>query len=167
MAKSERYYAVIPAEKNNDEHETLYFWYGRFARRGIPDDYGWSPLEGDQSIDDWESLREFLENTIALDMDRGDCDEDFAKNVEIHRIVTKTETVSEETVVNGKKKTVRKTVETEEDELSDHKLSMDRINEIGEEKYGWNGAEPYNICPRCGEDGWQGSNCPNCGYDLH
>lgn len=167
MANSERYYAVLPAEKNDETHETLYFWRRNTTRRGIPSDYGWSPLEGDQTLDSWSDLKEKLENTIALDMDNGDCDEDFASKIEIHRIVTITETEKEESVEDGKKTTVSKTVTTEKDELTDLKLSVDNINEIGEEKYGWNGKEPYNICPKCGEDGWQGSNCPNCGYDLH
>ena len=163
---NKKYYAMVSADKN-DDGETLYFWYGRFARRDVPSDYGWSPLEGDQSLDDWDSLHRFLVNTLALDIDRGDCDEEFVDNIEIHCVETVTETVTEETEVDGKKKRVVKTVETQEDLISDYKVTMEEVTEVGEEKYGWNDAEPYNICPSCGEDGWQGDICPNCGYDLH
>lgn len=142
------YYAVITS-KYTTAGDTLYFWHTNFARRGIPSDYGWSSRPSDKTVDDsLENLQYFLNNTLALDIDRGDWDEDEIPHIEIRKISTQK-------------------IITEVDEPTTETVSMDKITEIGEEEYGWNGKEPYNVCPRCGEDGWQGSNCPNCGYDLH
>lgn len=164
---NDEYYAIIPGSKT-DDGKTLYFWTGRSARRGIPSSYGWSDRPEDKCLMDQSTLLEFLYHTLILDIDQGEAEMDEVDIIEIYRVVNKTEVISEDvTNENGKKTTIKKTLETVTDELTDIKLSKGRLEDIGEEEFGWNGAEEYHICPSCGEDGWTGDHCPNCGYDYH
>ena len=113
----EMYYAVLPAEKA-EHHETLYFWFSNYASRGFPSDYGWSNREQDKKYASKETLMEFLHNTLALEVDRGHWSLDEVEGVQIHKVI-------------------EKTITTTEDTLEDYGAGIKEIEELGKQRYGW------------------------------
>ena len=113
----EMYYAVLPAEKA-EHHETLYFWFSNYASRGFPSDYGWSNREQDKKYASKETLMEFLHNTLALEVDRGHWSLDEVEGVQIHKVI-------------------EKTITTTEDTLENYGAGIKEIEELGKQRYGW------------------------------
>lgn len=113
----EMYYAVLPAEKA-EHHETLYFWFSNYASRGFPSDYGWSNREQDKKYAAKEILMEFLHNTLALEVDRGHWSLDEVEGVQIHKVI-------------------EKTITTTEDTLENYGAGIKEIKKLGKQKYGW------------------------------
>ncbi|MCQ2124275.1 MAG: hypothetical protein MJZ25_08855 [Fibrobacter sp.] len=137
------YYAEIPAEKSTTG-KVMGFVYSRTSRRGIPSDYRWEENSATYT-DSLDDLMYVLHNVLALEIDRG-----FNVNVEsveIHKVT-------------------KEIVTATTDELMGKHPDMDAITDIGESKYGWNDQPIYERCPECGEDGWTGDVCPNCGHNL-
>ena len=114
----EMYYAVLPAEKA-EHHETLYFWFSNYASRGFPSDYGWSNREQDKKYASKEILMEFLHNTLALEVDRGHWSLDEVEGVQIHKVI-------------------EKTITTTEDTLENYGAGIKEIKKLGKKRYGWN-----------------------------
>ena len=113
----EMYYAVLPAEKA-EHHETLYFWFSNYASRGFPSDYGWSNREQDKKYASKEILMEFLHNTLALEVDRGHWSLDEVEGVQIHKVI-------------------EKTITTTEDTLENYGAGIKEIKKLGKQRYGW------------------------------
>ena len=113
----EMYYAVLPAEKA-EHHETLYFWFSNYASRGFPSDYGWSNREQDKKYATKEILMEFLHNTLALEVDRGHWSLDEVEGVQIHKVI-------------------EKTITTTEDTLENYGAGIKEIKKLGKQRYGW------------------------------
>lgn len=113
----EMYYAVLPAEKA-EHHETLYFWFSNYASRGFPSDYGWSNREQDKKYASKEILMEFLHNTLALEVDRGHWSLDEVEGVQIHKVI-------------------EKTITTTEDTLENYGAGIKEIKKLGKKRYGW------------------------------
>lgn len=113
----EMYYAVLPAEKA-EHHETLYFWFSNYASRGFPSDYGWSNREQDKKYAAKEILLEFLHNTLALEVDRGHWSLDEVEGVQIHKVI-------------------EKTITTTEDTLENYGAGIKEIKKLGKKRYGW------------------------------
>ena len=113
----EMYYAVLPAEKA-EHHETLYFWFSNYASRGFPSDYGWSNREQDKKYATKETLMEFLHNTLALEVDRGHWSLDEVEGVQIHKVI-------------------EKTITTTEDTLENYGAGIKEIKKLGKKRYGW------------------------------
>lgn len=113
----EMYYAVLPAEKA-EHHETLYFWFSNYASRGFPSDYGWSNREQDKKYASKEILMEFLHNTLALEVDRGHWSLDEVEGVQIHKVI-------------------EKTITTTEDTLENYGADIKEIKKLGKQRYGW------------------------------
>jgi len=113
----EMYYAVLPAEKA-EHHETLYFWFSNYASRGFPSDYGWSNREQDKKYASKEILMEFLHNTLALEVDRGHWSLEEVEGVQIHKVI-------------------EKTITTTEDTLENYGAGIKEIKKLGKERYGW------------------------------
>jgi hypothetical protein len=113
----EMYYAVLPAEKA-EHHETLYFWFSNYASRGFPSDYGWSNREQDKKYATKETLMEFLHNTLALEVDRGHWSLDEVEGVQIHKVI-------------------EKTITTTEDTLENYGAGIKEIKKLGKQRYGW------------------------------
>lgn len=113
----EMYYAVLPAEKA-EHHETLYFWFSNYASRGFPSDYGWSNREQDKKYATKEILMEFLHNTLALEVDRGHWSLDEVEGVQIHKVI-------------------EKTITTTEDTLENYGAGIKKIKKLGKKRYGW------------------------------
>jgi len=113
----EMYYAVLPAEKA-EHHETLYFWFSNYASRGFPSDYGWSNREQDKKYATKEILMEFLHNTLALEVDRGHWSLDEVEGVQIHKVI-------------------EKTITTTEDILENYGAGIKEIKKLGKQRYGW------------------------------
>ena len=113
----EMYYAVLPAEKA-EQHETLYFWFSNYASRGFPNDYGWSNREQDKKYASKEILMEFLHNTLALEVDRGNWSLEEVEGVQIHKVI-------------------EKTITTTEDTLENYGAGIKEIEKLGKERYGW------------------------------
>ncbi len=113
----EMYYAVLPAEKA-EHHETLYFWFSNYASRGFPSDYGWSNREQDKKYASKETLMEFLHNTLALEVDRGHWSLEEVEGVQIHKVI-------------------EKTITTTEDTLENYGAGIKEIEELGKQRYGW------------------------------
>ena len=113
----EMYYAVLPAEKA-EHHETLYFWFSNYASRGFPSDYGWSNREQDKKYASKEILMEFLHNTLALEVDRGHWSLDEVEGVQIHKVI-------------------EKTITTTEDTLENYGAGIKEIKNLGKKRYGW------------------------------
>ena len=113
----EMYYAVLPAEKA-EHHETLYFWFSNYASRGFPSDYGWSNREQDKKYASKEILLEFLHNTLALEVDRGHWSLEEVEGVQIHKVI-------------------EKTITTTEDTLENYGAGIEKIKKIGKKRYGW------------------------------
>lgn len=113
----EMYYAVLPAEKA-EHHETLYFWFSNYASRGFPSDYGWSNREQDKKYASKEILMEFLHNTLALEVDRGHWSLEEVEGVQIHKVI-------------------EKTITTTEDTLENYGAGIKEIKKLGKQRYGW------------------------------
>ena len=113
----EMYYAVLPAEKA-EHHETLYFWFSNYASRGFPSDYGWSNREQDKKYASKEILMEFLHNTLALEVDRGHWSLDEVEGVQIHKVI-------------------EKTITTTEDIIENYGAGIKEIKKLGKQRYGW------------------------------
>ena len=113
----EMYYAVLPAEKA-EHHETLYFWFSNYASRGFPSDYGWSNREQDKKYASKEILMEFLHNTLALEVDRGHWSLEEVEGVQIHKVI-------------------EKTITTTEDTLENYGAGIKEIKKLGKHRYGW------------------------------
>ena len=113
----EMYYAVLPAEKA-EHHETLYFWFSNYASRGFPSDYGWSNREQDKKYATKEILMEFLHNTLALEVDRGHWSLDEVEGVQIHKVI-------------------EKTITTTEDTLENYGAGIKEIKKLVKQRYGW------------------------------
>lgn len=113
----EMYYAVLPTEKA-EHHETLYFWFSNYASRGFPSDYGWSNREQDKKYASKETLMEFLHNTLALEVDRGHWSLEEVEGVQIHKVI-------------------EKTITTTEDTLENYGAGIKEIEELGKQRYGW------------------------------
>ena len=113
----EMYYAVLPAEKA-EHHETLYFWFSNYSSRGFPSDYGWSNREQDKKYASKEILLQFLHNTLALEVDRGHWSLDEVEGVQIHKVL-------------------EKTITTTEDTLENYGAGIKEIKKLGKQKYGW------------------------------
>ena len=111
------YYAVLPAEKA-EHHETLYFWFSNYASRGFPSDYGWSNRKQDKKYATKEILLEFLHNTLALEVDRGHWSLDEVEGVQIHKVI-------------------EKTITTTEDTLENYGAGIKEIKKLGKKRYGW------------------------------
>ena len=92
----EFYYAMLPASGNESGTGDLYFWFSNTASRGIPSDYGWStrPEDVKHGYASKETLLEFLNNTLALDIDRGTWSMDEATAVQIFKVTEKVVTTT-------------------------------------------------------------------------
>ena len=85
---------------------------------GFPSDYGWSNREQDKKYASKEILMEFLHNTLALEVDRGHWSLDEVEGVQIHKVI-------------------EKTITTTEDTLENYGAGIKEIKKLGKKRYGW------------------------------